>query len=329
MTSLSLKQNFWIYLLMLSVAAFLASGPAFGAAKQVLEAAKVKTVPAGLDDDLWEKAKAIQVPFEGKESFAGQKAAVTTKAVYTDEAVVFLFKWKDPTLSVVKGAWKFDGEKWSHQKGNEDRISLLFEINRINNFATKGCAIVCHVPQGAPNAKDGKFGTATAAEKGDLWHWKAARSDPAGVADDTWLTQTSDAKGGRKNDAGEGGDLKNETEDKSAPKYMLAAGQSLAKNDILLAAHAAEIPAGTAFKAGDTLTYQMPKAPEGSRGDIKAESRHANGGWTVMLSRRLDTGNEDDVAFNTRRNYNFAMALFDDSGDENSYDSEVITLQFK
>ena len=47
-----------------------------------------------------------------------------------------------------------------------------------------------------------------------------------------------------------------------------------------------------------------------------------------MLSRALDTGNEDDVAFNTRRKYNFAMALFDDSGDENSYDSEVITLEF-
>ena len=48
-----------------------------------------------------------------------------------------------------------------------------------------------------------------------------------------------------------------------------------------------------------------------------------------MLYRPLDTGNEDDVAFNPRRKYNFAMALFDDSGDEDSYDSEVITLNFK
>ena len=48
-----------------------------------------------------------------------------------------------------------------------------------------------------------------------------------------------------------------------------------------------------------------------------------------MLHRKLDTGNDDDVAFNPRKKYSFAMALFDDSGDEDSYDSEVMTLEFK
>jgi len=72
----------------------------------------------------------------------------------------------------------------------------------------------------------------------------------------------------------------------------------------------------------------MPKMPEGSHADIKAVSRYTDGGWTVMLYRQLDTGNEDDTAFNPRKKYNFAMALFDDSGDEDSYDSEVLSLQF-
>ena len=137
------------------------------AAKQSVTVAKVEKAPAGLDDPAWQKAKAVNVHFEGKEKFAGKKTSVMTKAVYTDQEIYFLFSWQDPTRSVTKGAWKYDGQKWSHQKGNEDRISLLFEINRINNFATKGCAIVCHVPQGAPNAKDGKFGTSSAAEKGE------------------------------------------------------------------------------------------------------------------------------------------------------------------
>ena len=147
---------------------------ATAAAKQSLSAAKVKKAPAGLDDPAWQKAKAVDVHFEGKERFAGEKASVATKAVYTDQEIYFLFSWKDATRSVTKGAWTYDGQKWSNQKGNEDRISLLFEINRIKNYATKGCAVVCHVPEGAPNAKDGKFGTSSAAEKGDLWHWKAA-----------------------------------------------------------------------------------------------------------------------------------------------------------
>ena len=299
-----------------------------GAAKQSITAAKVKKAPAGLDDPVWQKAKAADVHFEGKEKFAGKKASVTTQAVYTDEEIYFLFSWKDADKSVTKGAWKFDGQKWSHQEGNEDRISLLFEINRINNFATKGCAVTCHVPEGASNAKDGKFGTTSAAEKGDLWHWKAARSDPAGFADDTYLTKISEKKGGRKSDAGKGGDTKNMTADKSMPKYMLAPGNKLAKNDILLVSHAAEIKDYSVFKPGDTVTYRMPKMPEGSRADIKAVSRYADGGWRVMLSRQLDTGNDDDVAFNPRKKYNFAMALFDNSGDEDSYDSEVLMLQF-
>jgi hypothetical protein len=299
-----------------------------GAAKQSITAAKVKKAPAGLDDPVWQKAKAADVHFEGKEEFAGKKASVTTQAVYTDEEIYFLFSWKDADKSVTKGAWKFDGQKWSHQEGNEDRISLLFEINRINNFATKGCAVTCHVPEGASNAKDGKFGTTSAAEKGDLWHWKAARSDPAGFADDTYLTKISEKKGGRKSDAGKGGDTKNMTADKSMPKYMLAPGNKLAKNDILLVSHATEIKDYSVFKAGDTVTYRMPKMPEGSRADIKAVSRYADGGWRVMLSRQLDTGNDDDVAFNPRKKYNFAMALFDNSGDEDSYDSEVLMLQF-
>jgi hypothetical protein len=229
---------------------------------------------------------------------------------------------------VTKGAWKYDGQKWTSQGGNEDRISLLFEINRINNFATKGCAVVCHVPPGAANAKDGKFGTTSAAEKGDLWHWKAARSDPAGFADDTWVTQISKDKGGRKSDAGKGGDKTNMTADKSKPMYMPAPGKQLAKGDILLVAHAVEITDYSMFKAGDTLTYRMPETPQGSRADIKAISQYADGSWTVMLYRKLDTANDDDVAFDPRKKYNFAMALFDDSGDENSYDSEVLTLQF-
>ena len=305
------------------------SDEALSASKQSLTAAKVKTAPAGPDDSVWGKAKAIQVPFEGKENFSGKKASVITKAVYTNNDIYFLFKWKDPTLSVTKGAWKYDGMKWSHQKGNEDRISLLFEINRINNFATKGCAVVCHVPAGATNAKDGKFGTATGAEKGDLWHWKAARSDPAGFADDTYITKIGDKKGGRKSDAGEGGDKKNMTADKSKPMYMPASGNLLGKHGILLATQSKEISDYSVFKIGDTLTYRLPKMPKGSRGDIKAVSRYGNGGWSVMLYRKLDTGHDDDVAFNPRKKYNFAMALFDDSGDENSYDSEVITMQFK
>ena len=169
---------------------------AISAEVQTIVAAKASKAPASLDDPLWQKSKPVNIPFAGKEKFAGKKASVTTSAIYTESEIYFLFKWNDATHSITKGAWLFDGEKWTHQKGDEDRISLLFEINRINNFATKGCAVTCHGPAGAP-AKELKFATASAAEKGDLWHWKAARSDPYKSADDGWLTLAGE-KTGRK-----------------------------------------------------------------------------------------------------------------------------------
>jgi len=297
-----------------------------GADVQTLTAARVSKAPAALDDAAWQKAKAVAVPFVGKEKFAGKKANVITQALYTDNEILFLFKWKDAAKSVTKGAWQFDGEKWTHLKGDEDRISLLFEISRINNFATKGCAVTCHGPAGAA-AKDLKFATATAAEKGDLWHWKAARSDPYRSADDGWLTKAED-KTGRKDDTGGGGDTRNETADKSKPRFMQDPSKKASVPGVLLAEESVEITDYSKFKANDIITYRLPKKPSGSRGDIKAESRYADGGWTVMLSRKLETGNDDDVAFNTKKKYSFAMALFDDSSDADSYDSEALTLEF-
>ncbi|HSM90441.1 MAG TPA: ethylbenzene dehydrogenase-related protein, partial [Desulfobacterales bacterium] len=223
-----------------------------GAGIQTLMAAKVAKAPAALDDPLWQKAKPLDVPFDGKEKFAGKKANVIAQAVYTDTDVFFLFKWKDATKSVTKGAWQFDGEKWTHLKGDEDRISLLFEINRINNFATKGCAVTCHGPAGAP-MKDFKFATATAAEKGDLWQWKAARSDPYKAVDDGFLTK-AEGNTGRKEDAGGGGDSRNETADKSKPRFMQDPAKKPSVPGMLLAEETVEIADYSKFKANDTIT---------------------------------------------------------------------------
>jgi hypothetical protein len=211
--------------------------------------------------------------------------------------------------------------------GNEDRISLLFEINRIDQFATKGCTVACHVPAGK-TAKEGKFGTKTDAEKGDLWHWKAARSEPYGHADDTYIVMATEKSTGRKNDKGKGGDKANETADKKMPAYMQDPTKRASAAGFLLAEEAVKIADYSVFKTGDRVTYRMPVKPEGSRFDIKSVARHANGGWTVMLTRKLNTGSDDDVAFDPRREYSFAAAVFDDSGDEDSYDSEVVALRF-
>jgi hypothetical protein len=298
----------------------------------VVTAKHLHKIPALLDDPVWQQVRPVKVLVRGRGSFAEEEVMVTVKAAYTDDTLFFLFRWKDPTESVTKQVWKFDGQNWTHLKNDEDRIALLFEITRINGFATKGCAVVCHSPPDIPS-KEWKFATQTAVEKGDLWHWKAARSNPYRSADDGWLTVAGNPSGsyrttGRRADAGDGGDVLNETEDKSRPLYMQDPSRSPSTPGFLLYEEAVKIPDNAIFKAGDILTYRMPKKPTGSRSDVKAFGQYAEGGWTVMLYRKLDTGYEEDVVFDPRKEYSFAMALFDDSGDDHSKATKPMTLRF-
>ena len=298
----------------------------------IVTASHVKDAPEGLDDPTWKTAQAVQLLVEGREPVIGANGTVTTRALYTDDSLYFLFKWKDPTQSITKQSWKFDGQKWFHLKGNEDRIALLFEITRIDKFATRGCAITCHSPADIPR-EEWNLATRTADEKGDLWHWKAARSAPYNHADDAWLTVAGNPTGsyretGRRKDAGTGGDVKNQTADASRPLYMQDPAKKPSVPGFLLMEEAVKITDYTVFKAGDVIPYRLPVKPSGSRFDVKAISRYADGGWMVMLSRKLNTGHEDDVIFNPKKKYSFALAVFDDSGSDHSKATEPMTLIF-
>ncbi len=301
--------------------------------EQIVTATHIKKAPTGLDDTVWQSVPAVQVSFSGGGRIPGKHAIVTTKAVYTNDSLYFLFKWNDPTRSVLYKAWKFDGEKWSHSEGYEDRITFLFEISRINKFATKGCVMTCHGPGYAPQ-KEWAFATKTSAEIGDLWDWRAAGSAPYKYAVDDYLTvigywgeYASNKKTGRRKDAGSGGFFKNQTEDKSKPLYRQNPTKKPSTPGSLFMQEAVKITDYSIFKAGHVIPFLLPKKPTGSRFDVKASSRYADGGWTVMLNRKLDTRHDHDVVFNPLKHYSFAMALFDDSVD-NYLKAEALSLQF-
>jgi len=292
-----------------------------------------KTPPAGIDDPAWKRVAPVEVPVAGRLEMADVKGIVSTKALFTNDELFFLLSWEDPTCSVTKESWQFDGKKWVHLKGDEDRIALLFEIERINYFSSRSCTVVCHSPADLPR-NQWNLATESPFEKGDLWHWKSARSAPYRHADDGWLTVAGNPSGsyretGRRNDAGSGGDAKNEPPDASRPLYMQDPAQRPSVPGFLLMDEVVPIKDYSIFKAGDVIPYRLPAKPSGSRFDVKADSRHADGRWTVMLHRKFNTGQEDDVVFDVRKRFSFAIAVFDDTGADHSKATRSLVLDFK
>jgi hypothetical protein len=292
----------------------------------------VDRAPETPEDSIWDNARSVPIPVQGHKDPSRRRESVWTRVLYTNADIYFLFKWHDPTRSITKQAWQFDGKKWRHLEGNEDRLALLFEITRIDKFATRGCAITCHSPPDLPR-EEWKFATRTAAEKGDLWHWQAARSDPYGYADDAWLTVAGNPSGsyretGRRKDSGRGGDVKNQTQDESAPLYTFNPERSSRAPGFLFFEEAIPIKDSLDFKPGDRIPYRLPVNPSGSRADVAAVSRYSDSGWTLMLHRKMNTGHDDDIAFDPHKRYSFAMAVFDDSGSDHSKATKALILEF-
>jgi hypothetical protein len=63
------------------------------------------------------------------------------------------------------------------------------------------------------------------------------------------------------------------------------------------------------LEAGAVIPGYILTPLTGSRGDISATGTWADGKWTVVLMRALDTGNEWDVALTPGTPQNFGMSV--------------------
>ena len=136
----------------------------------------------------------------------------------------------------------------------------------------------------------------------DLWHWRAARSNPTGFADDQFITA------GRLSDTGRGAYATNWDSDKKQPRLMFDPSKTgmraLKWNDIVGGkidqdgAHALTEDQSVAFEPaagwqeGDTIPRRLLRTPQDSRADIAVagKAHWADGFWEVTLRRKMDTG---------------------------------------
>jgi hypothetical protein len=331
---------FFVLVLISALSIFIVGESPVRGSSETLTSKMVTTAPV-LDGDngdaVWSDAKSITTSND-----------VTIKSVFTETTVYFLLKWSDTTQSDTKNQWSFSEGEWS-KSGNEDRVALMWNMGNIADFNSEGCQIACHIGVGGISSRN-VMKTNGDGEEGDMWHWKAARTDPVGYVDDKWMNNDEAteeewdedehdaleaAHHGDSRDSGSYSDnkqdLNNSIEIVTVPKYYEpgatgADARSITQQEVT----DSEAKLITGLDVDGKLTYsggtvpsdaKIPgyilEKPEGSRGDIEVASKYANGKWSIEISRALNTNNDDDIQFLTTdklAEYYFGIAVFDDSG---------------
>lgn len=300
-------------------------GPHGDAGYEMVSKRVVEEIAMDSVDSVWDSINGFSVELmaRGAPNLRGVRSTVELKSVYTDANIYIYASWPDRTESVFKDIWikQADGT-WQQADDDEDRLGLLWEIdNSMPEFSRgRGAMEICH--QDPDNAGQMMKSTRLTGGRADLWHWKAARTNPVGFCDDQFVDPE-----GRKSDPGTSAYKDNVNEDGTAPAMMPPGGPM--DSPFLFAAEAVPFDDG-AFKPGDRVPAYILRTPDGDRADIEAHGVHEQGYWTVVLKRSLETGNPStDVQFAPGGAYVFGVALFDNAGDDDHIKSRPIRLSFE
>ena len=238
----------------------------------------------------------------------------------------------------------------SDDKFYEDKFAFLFPIGDVSGFANSTCYATCHGPAAISNAKDKhtRHYLNVDGEKVDMWHWKRVRGNFLGQVDDQKMLYDDPSKGSAAN--GRTGDsdgssgyannsvtLNNGLNDVNVPKYIIPgrtdyfwvgqdevdAGTALEVtavdgNGVLTLSDGSTLDAfNDAAYAQSTGNKRVPSvvtsAFTGGRGDISIKAIHTGSGWVAEVSRKLNTGDVDDVIFDSSVELPFGFAIFDNA----------------
>jgi hypothetical protein len=148
----------------------------------------------------------------------------------------------------------------------------------------------------------------------DLWQWRAARSNPLGLAGDDYVLDY------RWFDKG-----KNTFTSPGEPKWMYDRSKTgfsaipeadlpkmLEKFPLITGKNAVPLDPAVPFKEGDILPHPVLQEPTESIADVLAHGVWKDKKWTVELRRKLDTGQPDDKLLVPGKVYDIGFSVFED-----------------
>jgi len=228
---------------------------------------------------------------------------IQLKSVHNDSMIFFLVTFPDRDESRQHRNWIWNNELQMYIEGPQREDVFVFKW-RLDDKTTDLSIFSDEV------------------YTADIWYWKAVRTDPQGFADDKIQrlynypmknTFEVTSKSGRKMYIQREGD----------------AGKSAYKSKIYV------------DYEGDEVHRYLLRKPSSSRADVKAKGVWQDGFWTIEFARKLVTGNDDDVNFQTLdASYRFGVSRYEIAGRQpektseqplfGSGDiSEMLTLEFQ
>jgi hypothetical protein len=257
---------------------------------QTLEAVKAGRAPA-LDGDgsdaCWAQAKPLTLTLKKALEPDPRGHRLELRAVVVEDTLFLLAQWDDETADERHKPWVWNREKNKYEAGPqiEDAFSIGFPLEGEFN----------------PNM------LAALKAKWDVWHWKAARTNPKGWAmDRTHAYSTEEFKGAIPFPTSSGNVYIARPEDE---------GRSVCVK--------AKAPAE--FKGEAVPSFDIQE-PDGSAADVRAKGAWKDKRWTLELSRKLKTGHADDRPFEPGEKIPFAVACFDKSEHEEHTASDTLVL---
>jgi Ethylbenzene dehydrogenase len=228
-----------------------------------------QTITPDGEIDEWAGLPRITVPLSGVEG----ADRVELAAAIRGDRIYLLAIWDDPTKSDLHKPYRWNEAAHAYERTDpmEDRFAIA--------FAMSGAFTA--------NKIDGSEFTA------DVWHWKANRSNLAGLAHDKWWRVSRTPFEGSREFRTPGGEAVHLARPSDA-------GDQLYK------------PVRYHLKQNDIMPlYEVNLAPQGSIADVQAKGVWRNGRWYLEMSRLLNTGHDDDTAIPSAGTVEITVAVFD------------------
>jgi len=279
-------------------------------------------VDGALTDTAWSRATELVLPLDGRVK------GVRLKAAYDADTLYLLAIWDDPERSMNRYWTDRGGLKWELRTAEDMFALCLAPGTETAAFREQGCALFCH---------DGRHVWPTpGTEIVDYWRWGAQSTAWHPEARDLFLRQGAEHRLRGDNQPGESDNIPNRSDEYFGPAYYPYYIRDHADR-ILFADNAR--PVSKEWKAtklagpaneGRRIPYDVLRARSGSRGDVRAASKHHEGKvWVLELSRRLRTGEPDDLGVGDPLvPALFAVAICNDQEDKDHALSGPVELRF-